>query len=149
MSNRCRIKSKFNFLKERNQSALVVFLTAGDPNIQISEKIIRGLPKAGADIIEIGMPFSDPMADGPVIQRSYNRALKNGNYITKTLKLVRSFRKQDDITPIILIYFTVITNDEILQCINLTLVLRSNSIFSIKKGRYVLMCNVVVSTRFT
>ena len=102
MSNRCRIKSKFDFLKERNQSALVVFLTAGDPNIQISEKIIRGLPKAGADIIEIGMPFSDPMADGPVIQRSYNRALKNGNYISKTLELVRSFRKQDDSTPIIL-----------------------------------------------
>lgn len=103
MENVCRIKSKFDFLKEKNQSALIAFLTAGDPNLQTSEKIIRGLPKAGADIIEIGMPFSDPMADGPVIQRSYRRALKNSNYIIpKILQLIKNFRKHDNITPIVL-----------------------------------------------
>ncbi len=102
MKSHCRIKKKFNFLKEQNRCALVTFLTSGDPNLQISEKILKGLPKAGADIIEIGMPFSDPMADGPVIQRSYKRALKNGNHIARTLQSIEKFRKQDNITPIIL-----------------------------------------------
>ena len=102
MDNVCRIKNKFDFLKKKNQPALIAFLTVGDPNLQTSEKIIKGLPKAGADIIEIGMPFSDPMADGPVIQRSYRRALKNGNYIPKMFQLIKNFRKQDNTTPIIL-----------------------------------------------
>jgi tryptophan synthase alpha chain len=81
---------------------LVTFLTAGDPDPETSRKIVLGLPAAGADLIELGMPFSDPMADGPAIQASSLRALKNGATLRNTLDLVRSFREQDGDTPIIL-----------------------------------------------
>jgi tryptophan synthase alpha chain len=82
--------------------ALVTFITAGDPDYETSLEILRGLPSAGADVIELGMPFSDPMADGPAIQASSQRALKAGHKMTMTLEMVREFRKGDQETPIVL-----------------------------------------------
>ena len=80
----------------------MAFITAGDPDYDTSLSILKGLPSAGADIIELGMPFSDPMADGPAIQASSQRALKAGQTMKKTLALVRGFRSQDNVTPIVL-----------------------------------------------
>jgi len=97
-----RIDKRFADLKGQNRAALVTFVTAGDPDYATSLQIIKGLPKAGADIIEFGMPFTDPMADGPAIQEAGLRALKAGQTLTKTLSLVRDFRKGDDATPIVL-----------------------------------------------
>ena len=97
-----RIERRFSALKAEGRGGLVTFLTAGDPDPETSREIVLGLPTAGADLIELGMPFSDPMADGPAIQASSLRALKNGATLAKTLDLVRSFREQDDNTPIIL-----------------------------------------------
>lgn len=97
-----RISEKFAELKGANRSAFVPFVTAGDPDFDTSLKIIQKLPSAGADIIEIGIPFSDPMADGPINQASYLRALKAGMTLVKLLDLVRRFRKADDKTPIVL-----------------------------------------------
>lgn len=97
-----RLTRKFAALKARNQKAFVAFLTGGDPDYSTSEDLICGLPAAGVDIIEIGIPFSDPMADGPAIQASSQRALKSGMTLPKTLNLVRKFRESDDSTPIIL-----------------------------------------------
>lgn len=97
-----RIERRFAALKAEGRSALVTFVTAGDPNEALSREIVLGLPKAGADLIELGMPFSDPMADGPAIQASSLRALKSGASMRKTLDLVRAFRASDDETPIIL-----------------------------------------------
>lgn len=98
----CRIETTFNNLRDKNKPALITFITAGDPNISATKSILEKLPKAGADLIEIGIPFSDPMADGPIIQRSYKRALKNKTDLDKVLSLVKIFRKKDTITPIIL-----------------------------------------------
>jgi len=92
----------FAALKAEGRKALVAFVTAGDPDYATSEKILLGLPAAGADLIEFGMPFSDPMADGPAVQASSLRALKAGQTMRKTLQLVRSFRAHDQDTPIIL-----------------------------------------------
>ena len=97
-----RIDRRFADLKEEGRAALVTFVTAGDPDYETSLKIITGLPKAGADVIEIGMPFTDPMADGPAIQAAGLRALAAGQTMKKTLKLVKEFRKSDDETPIVL-----------------------------------------------
>ena len=97
-----RIERRFSALKAEGRGGLVTFLTAGDPDPETSREIVLGLPTAGADLIELGMPFSDPMADGPAIQASSLRALKNGATLAKTMDLVRSFREQDDDTPIIL-----------------------------------------------
>jgi tryptophan synthase alpha chain len=97
-----RIERRFAMLKAGGRTALVTFVTAGDPDYDTSLKIISGLPGAGADVIEIGMPFSDPMADGPPIQASGLRALKGGQNMKKTLQLVRDFRKTDGETPIVL-----------------------------------------------
>jgi len=97
-----RIDTKFAALKREGRAALVTFVTAGDPDYATSLKIIAGLPKAGADIIEFGMPFTDPMADGPAIQAAGLRALHAGQNMRKTLKLVRAFRKGDDETPVVL-----------------------------------------------
>ncbi len=97
-----RIDQRFAELKAHKRAALVTFITAGDPDYDTSLKIIRGLPKAGADVIELGMPFTDPMADGPAIQAGGLRALAGGQTMKKTLKLVKEFRKSDQDTPIVL-----------------------------------------------
>jgi len=101
-----RLDKRFADLKAEGRGGLVTFLTAGDPDADIGLEILKGLPGAGADIIELGMPFSDPMADGPAIQASSQRALANGMTLRKTLDQVRQFRKDDDDTPIVLMgYF--------------------------------------------
>ena len=97
-----RLARAFEALSRSNRKALISFITAGDPDYATSLEILKGLPKAGADIIELGMPFSDPMADGPAIQRASQRALKSGQTLRKTLEMVRSFRKTDTTTPIVL-----------------------------------------------
>jgi tryptophan synthase alpha chain len=97
-----RIARTFARLKETGQKALVTFLTAGDPDYESSLEILKGLPGAGADIIELGMPFTDPMADGPAIQLASQRALRGGQTLRKTLEMVRAFRETDKDTPIIL-----------------------------------------------
>jgi tryptophan synthase alpha chain len=97
-----RIDARFAQLAREGRSAFVTFLMAGDPDPAISLDIIKALPKAGADIIEIGMPFTDPMADGPSIQAAGLRALKAGMTLKKTLELVRGFRKDDNTTPLVL-----------------------------------------------
>jgi tryptophan synthase alpha chain len=97
-----RIDTRFAVLKAQDRAGLVTFLMAGDPDHETSLAIIRALPKAGADLIEIGMPFTDPMADGPAIQAAGLRALNAGETLTGTLDLVRQFRKGDDETPIVL-----------------------------------------------
>jgi tryptophan synthase alpha chain len=97
-----RIDRRFAALAHQRRAAFVAFVTAGDPDYATAESILRGLPAAGADIIELGMPFSDPMADGPAVQASSLRALKSGQTMAKTLRLVRSFRVHDQDTPIIL-----------------------------------------------
>ncbi len=102
MSDEGRIQRCFAALKEEGRSGLVTFVTAGDPDGETSSAILHGLPAAGADLIELGMPFSDPMADGPAIQLSSQRALKAGMTLKKTLAMVRKFRESDAETPIIL-----------------------------------------------
>ncbi|WP_458759038.1 tryptophan synthase subunit alpha [Afipia sp. TerB] len=97
-----RIDTRFADLKKEGRAAFVTFVMAGDPDLATSLAIIKALPKAGADIIEIGMPFTDPMADGPAIQAAGLRALKAGATLRKTLDLVREFRKDDDRTPLVL-----------------------------------------------
>lgn len=97
-----RITRCFARLTEKNRKAFVAFLTGGDPDFDTSGQLICGLPQAGVDLIEIGIPFSDPMADGPAIQASSQRALRNGMTLVKTLQLVRHFRENDDTTPIVL-----------------------------------------------
>ncbi|MDQ0467228.1 tryptophan synthase subunit alpha [Labrys wisconsinensis] len=104
-----RLAARFAALAQDNRAALVTFVTAGDPDPETSLAIIAGLPAAGADVIEIGMPFTDPMADGPAIQAAGLRALKAGMTLHRTLDLVRGFRRGDDATPIVLMgYFNPI-----------------------------------------
>ncbi len=97
-----RINERFAALGSQGRAGLVTFVTAGDPDLKTSAEILSGLPEAGADIIELGMPFSDHMADGPAIQASSLRALKSGHNMIKTLELVRRFREVDDATPLVL-----------------------------------------------
>jgi len=97
-----RIDTRFAQLKAEGRAAFVTFVMAGDPDLGTSLQIVKALPKAGADIIEIGMPFTDPMADGPAIQAAGLRALKAGTTLKKTLALVGDFRKDDNATPIVL-----------------------------------------------
>ena len=97
-----RISQLFNNLIEKKRAGLGIFITAGDPNLEISQKIFNSLPDFGADFIELGMPFSDPMADGPAIQSSSLRALNQGMNLKKTLLMVKKFRKNDIKTPVIL-----------------------------------------------
>jgi tryptophan synthase alpha chain len=97
-----RIGRRFAKLKAEGRAGLVTFTTAGDPDYDTSVKILDGIAEAGADLIEIGVPFSDPMADGPAIQASSLRAIKAGMTLKKTLDMVAGFRKKDDDTPIIL-----------------------------------------------
>src|ERR1700761_1362099 len=97
-----RIDRRFAELKREGRAALVTFTMAGDPDTKTSLAILKELPKAGADVLEIGMPFTDPMADGPAVQAAGLRALGAGQNMKKTLAVVRDFRKHDDATPIVL-----------------------------------------------
>jgi tryptophan synthase alpha chain len=97
-----RIDQRFAALQTEGRAALVTFLTAGDPDPATSLALLRALPAAGADVVELGMPFTDPMADGPAIQMSSQRALKAGQTLKKTLGMVRAFRQADNATPIVL-----------------------------------------------
>ena len=97
-----RMDKRFADLKAEGRPALVTYFMAGDPDFETSMKIMKALPKAGADIIELGMPFSDPMADGPAIQMAGQRALKGGQNLAKTIDMARRFRETDQDTPIVL-----------------------------------------------
>ena len=97
-----RLQSRFAELKQQNRAALVTFVTAGDPDYASSLEILKGLPAAGADVIELGMPFTDPMADGPAIQLANIRALAAKQNLPKTLQMVREFRVTDSRTPLVL-----------------------------------------------
>jgi tryptophan synthase alpha chain len=97
-----RIDKRFAALKREGRAALVTFITAGDPDTETSLAIAKALPAAGADVIELGMPFTDPMADGPAVQAAGVRALHAGQTMRKTLAMVREFRERDDTTPIVL-----------------------------------------------
>jgi tryptophan synthase alpha chain len=97
-----RLAAKFAALKQEGRGGLVTFVSAGDPDYATSLKLIQGLPAAGADVIELGMPFTDPMADGPSIQASSLRALKSGMTLRRTIQLVQEFRATDATTPVIL-----------------------------------------------
>ena len=97
-----RIDARFAALKAHKRPALVTFISAGDPDLATSEKILAGLAASGSDVIELGMPFSDPMADGPAIQASSQRALKAGQTMVRTLEMVARFRLNDATTPIVL-----------------------------------------------
>ena len=97
-----RIDRRFKACAEAGRPALVTFITAGDPDLKTSQAVLDALPAAGADVIELGMPFSDPMAEGIPIQLATQRALKAGQTMAKTLQMVRDFRKKDNDTPIVL-----------------------------------------------
>jgi tryptophan synthase alpha chain len=97
-----RIDRRFAALRQEGRPGLVTFVTAGDPDPAVSLDILKALPKAGADVIELGMPFSDPMADGPAIQAAGQRALKAGQTMARTIDMVGAFRKEDSETPIVL-----------------------------------------------
>jgi tryptophan synthase alpha chain len=104
-----RIARRFALLAKQARGGLVTFVTAGDPDLKTSVDIVRRLPAAGADLIELGMPFSDPMADGPTIQASSARALQAGQTLRRTLDMVATFRRDDGETPIVLMgYFNPI-----------------------------------------
>ena len=104
-----RLQSRFAALKQQNRAALVTFVTAGDPDYATSLSILKGLPAAGADVIELGMPFTDPMADGPAIQLANIRALGGHQDMVKTLQMVREFRAGNSDTPLVLMgYFNPI-----------------------------------------
>ena len=103
-----RIGKKFNELQAKKEKALIFYLTAGDPSLEVTKKIILALEKAGADILEIGVPFSDPTADGPVIQEAAQRALKTGTTLTGVLRLVADVRKISQIPIVLFGYFNPI-----------------------------------------
>src|SRR3989337_1860197 len=100
--NQTRIDRRFAELKRERRAGLITFITAGDPDYETSLAVLKALPASGADIIELGMPFSDPMADGPAIQASSQRALKSGQTMKKALRMVKAFRSGDDTTPLVL-----------------------------------------------
>ena len=97
-----RIDAKFAELKAQGKKAFVAYIMAGDPNYATAAEVLMGLPAAGVDVIELGLPFTDPMADGPTIQLAGQRALESGMTLEKTLQMAREFRQSDDTTPIVL-----------------------------------------------
>ena len=102
MSHQDLLIKKFKELKKNKKCGFISFITAGDPDFNTSYKILERLPNNGVDIIELGMPFSDPMADGPTIQKANDRAIKNKINLKKTFELVKKIRKKNTDTPIIL-----------------------------------------------
>ncbi len=114
-----RIDRKFAQLRDQGRKAFVSYIMGGDPNPETTLAVMQGLPGAGVDIIELGVPFTDPMADGPTIQLAGQRALEGGQTLQKTLDLVRRFREGDDSTPIVLMgYFNPIYNHGVEQFLN-------------------------------
>ncbi|MYK31236.1 MAG: tryptophan synthase subunit alpha, partial [Boseongicola sp. SB0670_bin_30] len=106
-----RIDTRFAALRAEGRKAFVAYVMAGDPDYDTSLEILKGLPGAGVDVIELGLPFTDPMADGPVIQLAGQRALAAGQTLRKTLALVKAFREDDDEAPIVLMgYYNPILN---------------------------------------
>ncbi len=97
-----RIEDMFDRLRREERKAFVAYIMAGDPDAETSAAVLRGLPGAGVDVVELGIPFTDPMADGPTIQRAGQRALEAGQTLSRTLEMVRAFRNDDDATPIVL-----------------------------------------------
>ena len=97
-----RIDKRFQALRAKGRKAFVTYMMASDPDDATALQIMQGLPQAGVDIIELGMPFTDPMADGPTIQAAAQRALAQGGSVTRTLDMVREFRRRDDETPVVL-----------------------------------------------
>ncbi|KPQ06600.1 MAG: tryptophan synthase alpha subunit TrpA [Rhodobacteraceae bacterium HLUCCA12] len=109
-----RIDATFARLRAEGRKAFVSYIMAGDPDLETSLAVLRGLPGAGVDIIELGVPFTDPMADGPTIQRAGQRALEGGMTLEKTLQIVRAFRQDNDATPIVLMgYYNPIYNRDV------------------------------------
>ena len=103
-----RIEEKFNLLKARGEKALIVFITAGDPNLSLTETLVLEMEKRGVDIIELGIPFSDPLADGPTIQASSQRSLKKGTTLPKIINLVKKIRKKSHIPLALMGYYNPI-----------------------------------------
>ncbi|MCO6414032.1 MAG: tryptophan synthase subunit alpha [Thiogranum sp.] len=97
-----RIAAQFESLRERGRKALIPYITAGDPHPEVTVPLMHALVEAGADILELGVPFSDPMADGPVIQAACERALKHHVSLTRVIDMVRAFRERDQYTPVVL-----------------------------------------------
>jgi len=111
-----RIDQRFAALKKAGKKAFVAYVMAGDPDRARSMEILKGLPAAGVDVIELGMPFTDPMADGPTIQLAGQRALDGGQTLIKTLEMAAEFRRQDDVTPIVLMgYYNPIYSHGVTQ----------------------------------
>ena len=100
-----RIQTVFETLKAQRRKALIPFVTAGDPSLQLTVPLLHALVEAGADVLELGVPFSDPMADGPTIQRASERALKNGMSLRGVLAMVAEFRTRDTATPVVLMCY--------------------------------------------
>ncbi len=105
-----RIDETFKRLKKENKKAFITYVTAGDPDIATTKKIVKSLAASGADIIELGVPFSDPLADGPTIQRAIQRALKGGSNVRKILKMVRELRKDVDVPLVFMTYYNIVYN---------------------------------------
>ncbi|MDD4012973.1 MAG: tryptophan synthase subunit alpha [Candidatus Omnitrophica bacterium] len=105
-----RIDSKFKELKTLGRTAFIPYITAGDPDLKATGKLVMALERSGADIIELGIPFSDPMADGPTIQRAIKRSLDNGCTAKKVLALVKTLRKKVDVPIVFMTYFNIVFN---------------------------------------
>src|SRR3954447_3041962 len=105
-----RIDKQFAHLKSEGRKAFIPYITAGDPSLELTEQLVIALAKAGADIVELGIPFSDPIADGPVIQRATERGLKAGVTLGKVLDLVRSIRRKTDVPLVLFSYYNPLLN---------------------------------------
>ena len=110
MSKMSRISDRFKQLKAENKKALVIFIAAGDPSLKVTEQLVEAAYDSGADIVELGVPFSDPLADGPVIQASFHRAIAKGTTVTKTLQSVENIRKTCDVPLVFMLASTLVFN---------------------------------------
>ncbi|BBI73990.2 hypothetical protein HAALTHF_34480n [Vreelandella aquamarina] len=112
-----RIDQRFSELKQQGRKALIPYITAGDPAPQYTVGFMHALVEAGADVIELGVPFSDPMADGPVIQKACERALKQGTRLVDLLDMVAEFRQTDTTTPIVLMGYLNPSSASVTKCL--------------------------------